>query len=185
VATALMILPVALIAVSLIATAHNLWPRFFFFAAGFAVLMGIRGVFATAELVTRRHSLALATALCLLLATGSAYTVAGAWRPKQDYEGALQWVLKEKGAGDAVVALDMSQVVYDGYLRAGFLTVRDAVELQRIESRHTRTFVLYSFPSRVEVQVPDVWQRLQQAYRPAAEFPGSLGGGAIHVMVRP
>ena len=43
--TALMVLPAVLTAGGIMALGHNLWPRFFFFSAGFAVLIAIRGAF--------------------------------------------------------------------------------------------------------------------------------------------
>ena len=41
----LMFLPVVVTLVALVATKHNLWPRFFFFASGFIVLAALRGGF--------------------------------------------------------------------------------------------------------------------------------------------
>ncbi|HJX86909.1 MAG TPA: hypothetical protein VJ277_05035, partial [Gemmatimonadales bacterium] len=57
--------------------------------------------------------------------------------------------------------------------------------LTAIERTHRRTWLLYTFPVRLEVVQPGIWKRLSDRYRRAAEFPGTLGGGAIVVMVTP
>jgi hypothetical protein len=57
--------------------------------------------------------------------------------------------------------------------------------LARIERAHARTWILYTFPTRLAAIQPELWKRLQTEYRPAAEFWGTVGGGNIVVKVKP
>ncbi|HEU4564187.1 MAG TPA: hypothetical protein VFS05_06055, partial [Gemmatimonadaceae bacterium] len=181
---AIMLLPALLTAVAMFATEHNLWPRFFFFCAGFAVLIAIRGVFAVAERLAPARAAALATAALLLAVAGSAVTLPRAYRPKQDYVSARDFIERARAAGDAVVTVDLTRFPYERYLATGWLTAASADELEAIERRHGRTWVVYTFPARLSATEPALWSRLQHAYRTAATFPGTVGGGAVIVMVR-
>lgn len=182
---ALMLLPAVLTAAAMLATAHNLWPRLFFFCAGFAVLIAVRGVFAAAESVlASRHAPRLATGALVLVALASIATLPRAWRPKQDFVSARDYVERQRAPGDAVVAVDLTRFPYGRWLATDWSAAATAQELEAIESRHQRTWVVYTFPERLRATQPALWQRLQQAYTPAARFPGTIGGGAVVVMLR-
>jgi hypothetical protein len=179
-----MMLPGVVTAVAIVATGHNLWPRFFFFCAGFAMLIAVRGVYALAELVLPVRVRWVATAGLGLVILASALTVPRAWEPKQDFAGALHYIEQTRQPGDAVVMLDLVRFPYERYLDAGWLTADSEAELEAIERGHRRTFVVYIFPTRLSALQPDLWARIRRLYTEAAEFPGTLGGGEITVMVR-
>ncbi|HXE57628.1 MAG TPA: glycosyltransferase family 39 protein [Gemmatimonadales bacterium] len=185
-ATALMLLPPLLTAAAVVGLGHNLWPRFFFFAAGFAVLIALRGGFALAQAVlpARWPGPALATGAAAVVIVTSAATVPRAWHPKQDFEGAEEWLARHRAPGDVVVTTDLTSFPYQRYRGRDWPAVRTAGQLEEIERRHRRTWVLYTFPTRLAAVQPDLWARLQRDYRRAAEFPGTVGGGAVVVMVR-
>ncbi|HJU88856.1 MAG TPA: glycosyltransferase family 39 protein [Gemmatimonadaceae bacterium] len=180
---ALMLLPALLTAAALVANSHNLWPRFFFFSAGFAVLIAIRGVFALSPILPTRHASALATAAILFVIAVSASTVRHAWGPKQDYEGARRFVESKVSPDDAVVTLDMTIIPYNTYYKIPWDSVSNGADLESVEKKHTRTWVLYQFPVRLEAVQPTTWARLQERYETVGEFPGTLGGGSIFVKV--
>jgi hypothetical protein len=182
---ALMLLPPVLTAGALLAMHHNLWPRFFFFAAGFAVLIAVRGVTALAGVVLKTRADAVATVVLLLVAAASAFTVPRAWGAKQDYEGALAYVTSQRRAGDAVGAAGLASFALQEYLHAGEIrSITDEAELNALEAAG-RSWLLYSFPTHLAAAEPDVWARVQREYRRVAEFPGTLGGGTVYVMSRP
>ncbi len=183
-ATATMILPGLITAIVIIGLGHNLWPRFFFFSAGFAVLIGVRGVFAIAKRLAPGRALALGTAICLVGAAASATTVPAAWRMKQDFDGAESFLDARSAAGDAVVMLDMSILPYQEYRGREWLIVRDAAELGAVEAEHARTWLVYTFPTSLQALQPDIWDRMRADYREAARFPGTVRGGDIVVMVK-
>jgi hypothetical protein len=185
-ATALMLLPGALIAGALIALSHNLWPRFFFFAAGFAVLITVRGVYALAERVAPRRGSAAATVLLIMVAGASAGTVPRAWGPKQDYAGALAWVEAERGPADRIASAGLASYALTSWLQAAdVVPVEHVSRLERMEAEGGRTFLIYAFPEHLSAASPSVWRHMREQYHRVAEFPGTLGGGTIFVMSKP
>ncbi len=179
----LMVLPVVLTATAIIALGHNLWPRFFFFAAGFAVLIGLRGLFALAARAGPRGP-AIAVGLVAMAILGSLTTVPTAWWPKQDYGAAEAFIDRNVGPGDAIVTVDMTRLPYDEWKGRSWIQVYGVADLVQVEEGHERTWLIYSFPTSLRALQPGVWERVDSQYREAARYGGTLGGGDIWVMVR-
>jgi mannosyltransferase len=101
--------------------------------------------------------------------------------PKQDFEGAMRFVLDAKNPQDAVVS---SGVPADPYSRLWDLpwpNVESAEELARVRASAPRTWVLYTFPRYLEARLPDVASIIRRECRPERVFPGTVGGGDIVV----
>lgn len=178
----LMLLPAAVSGVALLALQHNLWPRFFFFSAGFAILIVIRGGFALVEWLLPARVRIVAPLVTVLVILASATTVPRAWYPKQDYTGASEFLDQAAHPGDQVVTVDLTRFPYRDYYGKAYRPVESLEQLEQIESTDERTWVLYTFPIRLAVVQPRIWTRLQDHYTMAARFPGTIGGGAIVVM---
>jgi 4-amino-4-deoxy-L-arabinose transferase-like glycosyltransferase len=183
VALALMLVPPLVTAVALAATRHNLWPRLFFFAAAFAVLIAVRGGFALLERFVPARAARAGVAGGMVVAALSVIMVPRAWGPKQDFPAARAHVERVAAPEDAVVAVDLATFPFERWLRAEWLYVSRDTTLALIEARHPRTWVVYTFPTRLRAVAPELWARLQRGYREVARFPGTVGGGAIVVMV--
>lgn len=179
----LFVLPPLLTGLLILGLGHNLWPRFFFFGAGFGALIAIRGVFTWTSLLRLPRQQLVATVASGIVVLGSAATLTRAWLPKQDYLGAAQFVRAAQGSGDAVVVVDLTEYPYRTYLQEPWSAVENVATLVEIEKQHARTWVLYTFPIRLAAAHPDIWSRLQESYEMKAVFPGTVGGGAIVVMV--
>ena len=181
-----LLLPAALIGILILGTGHNLWPRFFFFSAAFAVLIGVRG---GATLIRRVVPQGQATrwelALGLVVVVLSALTVPRAWGPKQDYQAAIQFVAESSVAADAVISVDLTRYPFREYFGLDWVVVDSPEGLAEIEATHPRTWVLYTFPVRLAAVFPDLWDKLQTEYRTATVIPGTVGGGEIVIMVKP
>ena len=210
-ATALMLLPPICTGAAVMALSHNLWPRFFFFSAGFAVLIAIRGGFVTVHWVVdilaphflprrwraRRAehdtpqtpvvasplAIRLATAGAAAVATLSMTTVPRAWAPKQDFEGARAFVEARHGPNDGIAGVDQTGYVYTRYYRRPWPNLASAAELRALEAAHPRTWVLVTLPGRVALVQPALWEHLRRDYRMAATFPGTAGGADVYVFV--
>lgn len=180
---AMLVVPVLVTAGLLFVVAHNLWPRFFFFAAGFAMMIAVRGVFVAVRAVLPGANAVPGTAALTLVILGSLLGVHRAWGPKQDYEGAARYVTSVAGQNDAVVAVDLTAYPYARYYGTAWPSVDNLQTLEEIERRHRKTWLLYTFPIRLSAVHPDIWDRLQSRYDTAAVFPGTVGGGAVVVMV--
>jgi mannosyltransferase len=182
--SAVLLLPALMTVAGLALTSHNLWPRFFFFCAGFAVLIAVRGGFAVAARALPRQGARAATWVTAALAAASLATVPRAWGPKQDFDGARAWLERNRAAGDAVVVVDMTTLPYTPYLRGAWQVVQGEADLAVVERTHRRTWIAYTFPARLRVVQPGIWRRVERDYRPAREFPGTVGGGAVVIKVR-
>jgi hypothetical protein len=182
VVVAIMIFPAVLSGLALVALKHNLWPRFFFFAAGFAILIVIRGGYALVEwLLPAKFRIAAPIGVGLVICA-SALTVPRAWFPKQDFTGASQYIERMARPDDAIVTVDLTRYPYHDYYRKDYLAVDSVSALNRIEREHRRTWVVYTFPIRLKVVQPEIWTRLQESYVKMASFPGTVGGGTLIVM---
>jgi 4-amino-4-deoxy-L-arabinose transferase-like glycosyltransferase len=183
--TLLMFLPVLVTMVALVATKHNLWPRFFFFASGFIVLAALRGGFVLVRAVLRwrpdRVALAGATAIGLLSLT----TVPRAWQPKQQFRAARDFVEQERLPGDQVVALDIASHVYllRGWAPTWGFTTR-LTTLRESERSAKRTWVVYTLPTRLRAVAPETFEYISPPrYRLVRTFPATIGGGEIQVLL--
>lgn len=180
----LMLLPVIVTTIAVLASEQNLWPRFFFFAAGFGALIVIRGLFVAAGLMWPARAQTLGMVAAAILIVASATTVPRAWHPKQDYLGARAFVDRSRGESDAVVTMDMTELPYNTYQQLLWPVVTNTQELAAIESAHGRTWVLVTFPLRLASVKPDLWSYIQRYYAEAATFRGTVAGGEILVMTR-
>lgn len=182
--TLLMFAPVAVTFVAIVAARHNLWPRFFFFGAGFFVLAALRGGFVIVRLVVRRQAERVAVAGACAVALLSLLTVPKAWAPKQQFRAAYEFVERERRPGDEVVALDVASEVY--MLRGWTPTwsrTDNLVSLGETERTAGRTWIVYTLPARLRALQPELFRHLSSPrYQVVRVFPASVGGGEIHVL---
>ena len=182
--TLVMFGPVAVTLVAILAARHNLWPRFFFFAAGFFVLAALRGGFVLVRQLVRWHPTRVSVAGALAVALLSLVTVPRAWGPKQQFRAAYDFVERERQPGDEVVALDIASEVYR--LRGWASTWQSAADLTALsEAERTarRTWIVYTLPARLRAVTPELFQHVSAPrYQVVRIFPASVGGGEIHVL---
>jgi mannosyltransferase len=188
---ALYVLPLVLGAVATVGMGRSLRPRFLFHLSGFALLIGVAGIFAICRWLARRVSApspqrgsaepwitrgAAALAVLASLATlPRAYTL-----PKQDFEGALAFATDARQPGDAVATVGLTTLPYRDYYRAGFEEARSAEDLDRLLERHEAVYVLHTIPIFLESTAPELAARLAPTAE-VARFRGSLGDGDVVV----
>ncbi len=175
----MMLLPMVLLAVPLLVSGHNLWPRFFFFGAGFVVQWAVHGGFVVLDRVVPRFATRIGDAGLALVTVASLALLPRAWAPKQDYPAAVAWLSAHAAPGDAVVGTEMMALPMNRWLGHDWPIVTNPDTLATIEGSAPRTWVLYTFPIRLEATAPALWQRLQEKYTVAHTVPASIGGGAI------
>jgi hypothetical protein len=182
--TLLMFLPVVVTLVALVATKHNLWPRFFFFASGFIVLAALRGGFVLVRSVLRWHPERVAITGACAIGVLSLTTVPRAWQPKQQYLAAWEFVEQERRPGDQVVALDIASHVYllRGWAPTWGFTNRLTM-LRDSERSANRTWVVYTLPTRLRALAPELFEYVSTPrYQIVRTFPATVGGGEILVL---
>jgi hypothetical protein len=183
-ATLAMFCPVAVTLVAILVARHNLWPRFFFFAAGFLVLAALRGGFVVVRQLVRWQPDRVAVVGAWAVALLSLVTVPRAWGPKQQFRAAYDFVERERQPGDEVMALDIASEVYQ--LRGWASTWHLAPSLSALsEAERTarRTWIVYTLPARLRAMAPELFQHLSAPrYQVVRIFPASVGGGEIHIL---
>jgi hypothetical protein len=181
-ATVLMLLPLAIMALMAIATGHNLWPRFFFFGAAFLVQMAVRGGFGILELIAKTRAPLIGNVGLAAITVASLAILPRAWGPKQDYEAAVAWVEAQASPGDAIVATNLTQRPVRQWLGRKWPYVTNPAELVAIEATHPRTWVLYTFPIYLAADHPELWKHLEAGYSPVHRVSGTVGGGEIVIL---
>jgi mannosyltransferase len=166
-----------------LAMGHPLWPRFFFFAMGFVVLIVVRGTTILGQLITKllslqsNKSVLIGTALCGGVIFVSALSIPSAYLPKQDYHGALVFVEHNKKPGDAIVTVGVNTTFpYRNFYRMSWEQAETMEDLNAIESRAERTWLLYTLPLHLQYEYPEMMKSIEKRYQIVREFYGTLSG---------
>ena len=158
----------------------TMYPRFLFFAAGSAVIIFVRGVFAVTEFVASRFRISSTTPALVaasLVAIASTATLAVNYRyPKQDFPGAMRYVLAEKAPGDVVGFAGVPGDPYRSIFGQDWPTISTTAQVDSLRSRG-RVWLIYTFPRYLRVGAPDVAAMVSRECRERAVFRGTVGGG--------
>ena len=183
----IMLIPGILGPAMVLNSGHPLWPRFFFFLAGFGVLTLIRGLMifgARLGEVFHMNSQKVPLVgmiLCVLTISVSAISVAWAYGPKQDFGGALSFIEKTRDPTDAVVTVGLATFTYKKLFQRTLEEASTIQELNAIRSRNKRTWVVYTMPLHLESYYPEILSSIESDFEQVKIFPGTLGGGAVFV----
>lgn len=203
-AAVLMILPPFFAGALMLALGHNLFPRFFFFAMGFGLIIVVHGAmelpgFAARKLRITNHELQipeianrkrqiaarLGFALALLMIAVSVVTVPRNYAlPKQDFSGAKNYVETNRQPNDEVIAVSIAGDVYKRYFASNYAVAKTGADLEKIEKSGGRIWLIYTLSSEIKAFRPEVWQLIEREYETVKIFPGTLNGGEIFVCRR-
>ena len=183
-----MVLPGIIGGSSMLAMGHNLWPRFFFFCMGFALLITIHGamelprLFRRLPLFSSVSTAKLGYALAGLMIAASAITVPRCYAlPKQDFTGAEAYVEQQRRPGDSVVVVGLAKHVYPTYYAPSWPVAETSEQLAALRSTSSRTFVVYTLPIELRAVHPEIWKTLEAEFSTDRIFWGTLGGGEVYV----
>jgi hypothetical protein len=187
----LLILPGLVAGSTMLLLGHNLWPRFFFFSVGFALLIVVEGatvvpsfLIARFKRVKAREALSARAGLALvsLMIITSIFTLPRCYKlPKQDFAGARDYVEKNRLAGDAVVSVGLAGGAYGRYFAQNWLVAETEDELSAIGQHYETVWLVYTIPIQVKAYCPGIWEEVEKDYEIVRIFPGTLGGGEIYV----
>lgn len=184
---ALLLLPAILGITVVVGMGHPLWPRFFFFLSGFVALVIVHGVMimaaslAQACRLSQEKGLVAGTVVSALVIVGSAMSVPAVYAPKQDYDGALGYVERNRRAEDAVVAVGLARFPYKQFFETNWATAETIQDLNTTRSWANRTWVVMTMPMHLEAYAPEIWHSLRSEFVLQTVFPGTLGDGAVYV----
>ena len=187
VAVALMVVPGVITAAVMLGLGHNLWPRFFFFAIGFAFLLLMRGAMRVGEALAGMaerpaQGVAMGTALAGLMILGSAWSVRSAWiYPKQDFVGAMEWVDAQRKADEPVLVTSLAVFPYTQYFRREWKAVDSREELDAARAAGKPVWLLSTFPVFLKSRHPDAWETIEREFTPMRVFRGTIGDGEVRV----
>ncbi|MEQ1762316.1 MAG: glycosyltransferase family 39 protein [Pyrinomonadaceae bacterium] len=190
----LMVLPPCFAGSLMMALGHNLFPRFFFFAMGFGLIIAIYGAIelpkVAARLIDRsankwRLPQLAGYALMVVMIAVSLTTVPRNYSlPKQDFSGAKEFVDANRLPDDKVVAVSIAGDIYERYFTSQWPVAKTGAELAAIEKDHERVWLIYTLSLEIETFRPEVWRMIQSDYKTIKIFPGTLNGGEIFVCQR-
>jgi mannosyltransferase len=183
----LFVVPAAVGVSVMIAFKHPVWPRFFFFATGFGILVLIRGVSELGRLTAcfvswpaaRGHVAATALTLFAIVAGGASLKYV--YLPKQDFVGARNFVNASRRAGDVVVTVGVATIPFGMYFSDGWPSAGTAGEVNQLRRTGKRTWLLYTLPVEMASAHADVLALLDREFTLVRRFDGTLNGGTIFV----
>ena len=191
----LLTLPAVAVTLGALATSGALYPRFYFLLAPFLVLIAVRGAFASSawlvqlaargrnagEIAGRADKLAMAGVTLLILA--SAASVPRNWStPKQDFEGAMRFVLAEARAGDRIATADITTEMYGRYYGQDWRAVHNAPELDALrDSVSGKVWMVYTFPRYLALFDSALEAKVDRECQTERVFAATLGGGEVVV----
>lgn len=183
----LLFIPVIVGTIVTVGMGHHLWPRFFFFTLGFAVLVIIRGIFVSANIISKllsfepKQSGFVGVSLCIAVIIVSSFSIPGVYSPKQDFLGALSFVEKHKKPGDKVATVGMAVLPYKQYLKTDWETVETVEILDSIRTNSKRTWLIYTVPIHLKSIYPEIQNTISEDFEVIKQFYGTLGEGTIFV----
>lgn len=165
------------------------FPRFFFFAAGFLILLAVRGAFTITEQILIRLGgfgralikpmLVLAT---LAMAVVGGLALPGSYgKPKQDYAGAMAKLedLEKQGATVAIVGPGAERPYLLFYEKA-WPVVTTLAQLRALQGRGPDTYIVYTFASSLHDNPVDLQNAIKACETPT-KFNGTLADGDVLV----
>lgn len=187
----LMVLPPIFAGSLMLALGHNLFPRFFFFAMGFGLIIVIHGAIELPKLLAKyipalkenkfvTSYVGVGSVLLVILA--SLTTVPRNYAlPKQNYSGARDYVESNRQPEDKIIAISLAGMMYSKLFAPHWATAETVAELEIIEQKGGKIWLIYTLSPEIKAFHPDIWQIIERDYEIVKVFPGTLNGGEIFI----
>jgi uncharacterized membrane protein len=183
----LLLLPAVVTLLGAFTARGTMYPRFFFGLLGFAILIGMRGAFASGGWLAERAGLSksfgnrVGFGAASIVVLVSALSLLLNWRaPKQDFEGAMRFAEASVPANEVIVTTDVTGKIYGPFYHTTWRDVRSDAELEALRSQ-TPVWLIYTFPRYLMKYDPKLAATVERECRSARVFPGTVGGGDIIV----
>ena len=172
----LCVLPTLLGASTLVLLGRNLWPRFFFFCAGFYLVVAVAG-FARPSIVGRPR---IAGALLASALLAFCVKLPVVWKaPLQDFVGARDFVEAQRDTGDVFVTLGLAQFPFEAWLETDYVPTQSVEEIEAALLPAKRAYALSTFPIYLESRQPEVAGWLAEHGVEEHRFYAWIGGGDV------
>lgn len=183
--TAIYVVHVPLAVALLSILSVRIWPRYFFVDIGFIMMALVQGVFVLSAWIApfirldRRWLTGAGVVAMLVVSVG--LLARNYAHPKQDFIGARDFVLHAQQPSDAVAAVGLAGYAYSHYYAPAWQVANTSTELDRIKAGAPVTWVLIAFPHMTARARPEIMAVLARDFDQVADFPGTMGDGAIWV----
>jgi 4-amino-4-deoxy-L-arabinose transferase-like glycosyltransferase len=161
------------------------FPRFFFFVAGFALLIAVRGATTISTALARSLPLggwAPAATLCAMLVVSTLALPYGYRYPKQDFEQALRFVESQAGPHDLIAVVGGGAAFpYQRYYQRSWPRLEDARQLAAARGEHEKVWLVYTLAQYIEAFEAGLMSEIRTVCSTAKTFPGTVAGGNVVV----
>jgi mannosyltransferase len=165
----------------------RIWPRYFFVDIGFVFLCVAVGAHWlcgwVAQLIRlpRIEMPLLIAGILVAVAASTVLLLRNYAHPKQDFEGALRLIAKQREPGDVVTSLGLASEPFHNYLAPDWPVTGSEVDLVALEGRARHVWLVTAFDDHVRPEQGAALARVKERYMLAAELEGTLGGGTVKV----
>ena len=190
---ALIILPGLLGLAVMMATGRNIWPRFFLYVFGNALLIVVHGIWGCAEAASflihdpqRRAKwvAGLGYGLCGIAILQSFRMLPPLYQiPKQDMLAAIEFVEQQRQAADQVTTVGLASDVLQSFYQVNWLPIDQKSQLDVLTEHGGRVWAVTMFPIQLQSTYPELASRLDQDFKTVKTFPATVGGGQVCVLL--
>ncbi len=169
----------------------RIWPRYFFIDIGFILLCTIHGVFVSSQYLARSLRIfkqwrvtgeMLAVTASSIAVVGSLFLLPPNYRyPKQDFVGARDLVERTRAPQDRVASFGVASLAFAKYYAPDWQVVNSWRDIEDMHSPSGSTWLVYTFPTSMAENYPDVLKGLASDFDLLQQFPGTLGDGTVFV----
>ena len=189
---ALFIVPAVVTVAGTLAMRRPIFPRFLFFLVGFALLIIVRGALEIGGWLRRDRTLSAArlpvagVVMILAMAAVSAVALVPNYRyPKQDFEGAMDFVLRQHAAGEPIVTTGPATYIYQHYHKQPWTEITSREQFDALRAQGRRVWVVYTLEGYIQSRAPELLAVLRSDCAVQAVFRGTVGNGDIKVCAAP
>lgn len=182
---ALFLIPVVFGFLAMTSIGYTLFPRFFFFAMGFGVVIVVHGAMLSGQYLSRLFRLPepwpqrAGVLFCAAIVTVMLPSLRHVHLPKQNFAGAINLIERERQDGDRIVTIGIAGFPFNAYYGKDWPNVTSIAELEGLEAASGRTWLVYTMPVHARTAYPDIMARIARDYTEVRSFGGTLNGGAV------
>jgi 4-amino-4-deoxy-L-arabinose transferase-like glycosyltransferase len=189
---ALFIVPAVVTIAGTLAMRRPIFPRFLFFLVGFALLIIVRGALEIGGRLQRRHPTSAAglpaagvVIILVMVALSTAALVPNYRYPKQDFAGAMDFVLRQHGPDEPIVTTGPATYIYQQYHKQPWPEITSRAQFDALRAQGRRVWVVYTLEGYIQSRSPDLLAALHTECAVQGVFRGTVGNGDITVCAAP
>ncbi len=164
-------------------------PRFFFFMAGFLLLVAVRGVAIISNTLLEKFDRPQASRplFWVLILAISAGSLGAIWQvsdiPKQDYQFAEQTIDELRNGAPVFLISKTSELPFNRYLGNEWDKIETDLDFLAIQTNNDEFVLVYTFQRYVEFGRRAIWALILKSCIEKKAIPATVADGEIHVLI--